>query len=133
MRRVGAVMGAVAVAVVLMASARNDFALGRNIEVLINMMRELHVLYVDETDPAELMKNAAEGMTSTLDPYTAYMPEKEVAEFEMMTTGKYGGVGSLIRQKGDYVRFAEPYKGRPADRAGIKIGDRILEIDGVSA
>ncbi len=133
LRRVGAVMGAVAVAVVLMASARNDFALGRNIEVLINMMRELHVLYVDETDPAELMKNAAEGMTSTLDPYTAYMPEKEVAEFEMMTTGKYGGVGSLIRQKGDYVRFAEPYKGRPADRAGIKIGDRILEIDGVSA
>lgn len=133
MRRVGAVMGAVAVAVVLMASARNDFALGRNIEVLINMMRELHVLYVDETDPAELMKNAAEGMTSTLDPYTAYMPEKEVAEFEMITTGKYGGVGSLIRQKGDYVRFAEPYKGRPADRAGIKIGDRILEIDGVSA
>lgn len=133
MRRVGAVMGAVAVAVVLMASARNDFALGRNIEVLINMMRELHVLYVDETDPAELMKNAAEGMTSTLDPYTAYMPEKEVAQFEMMTTGKYGGVGSLIRQKGDYVRFAEPYKGRPADRAGIKIGDRILEIDGVSA
>ncbi len=133
LRRVGAVMGAVAGAVVLMASARNDFALGRNIEVLINMMRELHVLYVDETDPAELMKNAAEGMTSTLDPYTAYMPEKEVAEFEMMTTGKYGGVGSLIRQKGDYVRFAEPYKGRPADRAGIKIGDRILEIDGVSA
>jgi carboxyl-terminal processing protease len=61
------------------------------------------------------------------------MPEKEVEEFEMMTTGKYGGVGSLIRQKGDYVRFAEPYKGRPADRAGIKIGDRIIEIDGKSA
>ncbi|MBQ5609096.1 MAG: S41 family peptidase [Rikenellaceae bacterium] len=128
-----AVMGAVAVAVVLMASNPNDFALGRNIEVLINMMRELHVFYVDETDPAKLMKSAAAGMTSTLDPYTEYMPEEEVAEFEMMTTGKYGGVGSLIRQKGDYVRFAEPYKGCPADRAGIKIGDRIIEIDGESA
>ena len=132
-RRLLAVMGAVAVAVVLTASTRNDFALGRNIEVLINMMRELHVFYVDETDPAQLMKSAAEGMTSTLDPYTMYMPEEEVAEFEMMTTGKYGGVGSLIRQKGDYVRFAEPYKGCPADRAGIKIGDRIIEIDGESA
>ena len=132
-RRIAAAVAVVAVAVVLTASARNDFALGRNIEVLINMMRELHVLYVDETDPNELMKNAAEGMTSTLDPYTAYMPEKEVEEFEMMTTGKYGGVGWLIRQKGDYVRFAEPYKGRPADRAGIKIGDRIIEIDGKSA
>ena len=128
-----AVMGAVAVAVVLTASTRNDFALGRYIEVLINMMRELHVFYVDQTDPAKLMKSAADGMTSTLDPYTEYMPEEEVAEFEMMTTGKYGGVGSLIRQKGDYVRFAEPYKGCPADRAGIKIGDRIIEIDGESA
>ena len=128
-----AVMGAMAVAVVLTASTRNDFALGRYIEVLINMMRELHVFYVDQTDPAKLMKSAADGMTSTLDPYTEYMPEEEVAEFEMMTTGKYGGVGSLIRQKGDYVRFAEPYKGCPADRAGIKIGDRIIEIDGESA
>ena len=132
-RRLMAVMGAVAVAVVLTASTRNDFALGRYIEVLINMMRELHVFYVDQTDPAKLMKSAADGMTSTLDPYTEYMPEEEVAEFEMMTTGKYGGVGSLIRQKGDYVRFAEPYKGCPADRAGIKIGDRIIEIDGESA
>lgn len=132
-RRLLAVMGAVAVAVVLMASNPNDFALGRNIEVLINMMRELHVFYVDEIDPNQMMKNAAEGMVSTLDPYTEYMPEEEVAEFEMMTTGKYGGVGSLIRQKGDYVRFAEPYKGCPADRAGIKIGDRIIEIDGESA
>ena len=132
-RRLLATLGAVAVAIVLTASVRNDFALGRNIEVLINMMRELHVFYVDETDPAQLMKNAAEGMTSTLDPYTLYMPEEEVAEFELMTTGKYGGVGSLIRLKGDYVRFAEPYKGCPADRAGIKIGDRIIEIDGESA
>lgn len=120
-------------AVVLMATTRNDFALGRNIEVLINMMRELSAIYVDPTDPNDLMKNAAAGMTSELDPYTAYMPEEEVEEFEMMTTGKYGGVGSLIRQKGEYVRFAEPYKGCPADRAGIKIGDRILEIDGESA
>lgn len=133
LRRVGVVAAVVAGAVVLMASTRNDFALGRNIEVLINMMRELHVFYVDETDPNELMHNAAAGMTSELDPYTTYMSEKEVEEFEMMTTGKYGGVGSLIRQKGDYVRFAEPYKGCPADRAGIKIGDRILEIDGESA
>ena len=83
-----AVMGALAVAVVLMASNPNDFALGRNIEVLINMMRELSVLYVDEIKPEDLLKNGAAGMTSELDPYTAYMPEEEVEEFEMLTRGK---------------------------------------------
>lgn len=132
-RRVAIASAGVAGAVILTASVTNDFGLGRNIEILINMMRELSVLYVDEVKPEELLKNGAAGMTSELDPYTAYMPEEEVEEFEMLTRGKYGGVGSLIRQKGEYVRFAEPYRGFPADRAGIKIGDRILEIDGESA
>lgn len=130
--RVAGGCAVVAVAVVLMASSP-DFTLGRNIEVLINMMRDLSAVYVDETDPDELLRNAAAGMTSTLDPYTEYMPEVEVVKFEELTRGRYGGVGSLIRQKGEYVRFAEPYKGFPADRAGIRIGDAILEIDGESA
>lgn len=132
-RRATTIVAVAAGAMVLMATHPRDFYLGRHIEVLINMMRELSVMYVDPIEPAKMMQNAAVGLTSSLDPYTTYMSEKEVREFEMLTTGKYGGVGSLIRQKGDYVRFAEPYKGCPADRAGIKIGDRILEIDGKSA
>ena len=114
-------------------AGRNDFGLGRNTEILINLMRELSLNYVDEVSPDRLMQQAAAGMTRTLDPYTEFMPEEQMSDFELLTTGKYGGVGSLIRKKGDYVIFAQPYKGSPADRAGIRIGDRIVRIDGQEA
>lgn len=117
----------------LLWGKRNDFGLGRNIEIAVNMMRELSLYYVDEVDPDRLMEGAAEGMVSDLDPYTEYMPEERMSSFELLTTGKYGGVGALIRQKGDYVIIAQPYKDSPADRAGLKIGDRIVAIDGEDA
>lgn len=112
---------------------RNDFGLGRNMEIAVNMMRELSLYFVDEVDPDKLMEGVAEGMVRNLDPYTEYMSEAEMSDFDVMTTGKYGGVGSLIRKKGDYVILAQPYKGAPADKAGLKIGDKILAIDGVDA
>lgn len=127
---------AVAVATVLVSllyAKRNDFGLGRAMELTVNMMRELSLNYVDTLDYEKLLQGATQGMVRDLDPYTAYIPEQEMSEFELLTTGKYGGVGSLIRLKGDYVIFAQPYEGSPSDRAGIKIGDRILEINGESA
>lgn len=122
-----------AVAVSTIFAGRNDFGLGRNMELLVNMMRELSLGYVDPVDPDVLMSGAAEGMVRDLDPYTEFIPESEMSDFEVLTTGKYGGIGSLIRQKEDYVRIAQPYENSPADRAGLKIGDRILAIDGESA
>lgn len=110
----------------------NDFGLGRNMEILVNMMRNLSLFYVDEVDADKLMADAAEGMTRNLDPYTDFLPEKSMSEFDLLTTGKYGGVGSLIRKKGDYIIFAQPYQGSPADRAGIRIGDKIIAINGES-
>lgn len=133
MKKVGYVLLLAAVAVTGLFAAKNDFGLGRNMEILINMMRELSTGYVDEVDPDRLMTDAAAGMVRRLDPYTVYLPEKEMQQFDQLSTGKYGGVGSLIRQKGDYVIFAQPYEGSPADRAGIRIGDRIVAIDGESA
>ncbi|MBQ8581591.1 MAG: S41 family peptidase [Alistipes sp.] len=112
---------------------KEDFGLGRNMELAVNMMRELSLNYVDSVDTDKLMEGAAAGMVRNLDPYTEFIPEKEVSEFEMLTTGKYGGIGSLIRQKGDYVIIAQPYEGSPADKAGLKIGDRILSIGNDSA
>ena len=129
-------MGGVAVAVTAATfcfAVRNDFGLGRNMEILLNMMRELTIHYVDEVDPDKLAKDAAAGMVRSLDPYTEYWPESEMTDFEMMTTGKYGGVGSLIRKRGDWVVVAQPYKGTPSDKAGLKIGDKILAIDGEDA
>ena len=114
----------------LLWGKRNDFGLGRNIEIAVNMMRELSVYYVDEVDPDRLMEGAAEGMVSDLDPYTEYIPEEGMQDFELLTTGKYDGIGALIRQKDDYVRIAQPYQGSPADKAGLKIGDKILSIEG---
>ena len=120
----------VAAAAITIFAARNDFGLGRNMEITVNMMRELSLNYVDEVDPDKLMEGAAAGMVSDLDPYTEYIPEKGMQNFELLTTGKYGGIGALIRQKEDYVRIAQPYQGSPADLAGLRIGDKILAIDG---
>lgn len=111
----------------------NDFGLGRNMEITVNMMRELSLGYVDPIDPDHLMEMAAEGMVRDLDPYTEFIPEEGMSDFELLTTGKYGGIGSLIRQKEDYVRIAQPYQGSPADRAGLRIGDKIVAIDGKDA
>ena len=132
-RRWGVAATVVAAAAVTIFAARNDFGLGRNMEITVNMMRELSLNYVDPVDPDKLMEGAAAGMVSDLDPYTEFIPEKGMKDFELLTTGKYGGIGALIRQKEDYVRIAQPYEGSPADRAGLRIGDKILAIDGKDA
>lgn len=114
------------------ASSSKDLKLGTNIRLLSEIFRELSVSYVDGVDADEMLIEAANAMTNKLDPYTEYIPESEMSNFEFMTTGKYGGIGSLIRTKGEYTMISEPYKDTPADRAGLKAGDIILAIDGQS-
>ncbi len=133
MRKYAAAIVAVFAVATLTAAPPDGFRMGRGMEVLVNMFRDINLFYVDETDPDELLSDAAAGMTSGLDPYTTYISEEDMATFAIMTTGRYGGVGSLIRRKGDHVVFAEPYQGSPADRAGIVVGDKIIEIGGKNA
>ena len=124
---------AVALAAVVVGgifATRNDFGLGRNMEIMVNLMHAISTQYVDEVDADEMMQNGAEGITSKLDPYTDFIPEKDMPDFEAMTTGRYGGIGALIRKKGDYIIIAEPYKGSPADENGLKVGDKIVAING---
>ena len=118
---------------VFVCARRDDFGLGRNMELLVNMMRELAVNYVDPVSADDLMANAADGMVSRLDPYTEYLSEESMKNFEQAATGKYGGIGAIIRKRGDYVVVAEPYKDSPADRAGLRAGDKIVAIDGADA
>lgn len=122
---------AIAGAGVLVAATHPDLKLGRSIETLANIMRDVNLYYVDETEPEELLKGAAMGLTAGLDPYTEWMAADQVKDFEIMATGHYGGIGALIRRKGDHVAVAQPYEGSPADRAGLVPGDRFVSIDGV--
>ena len=109
---------------------QREFELGQATEVLSNIMREFNFGFVDAVPATTLLNSAVRGMTSVTDPYSEYLSEEAMSAFEIMTTGRYGGVGSLIRKREDYVIFAQPYKNSPADMAGIKIGDKIRAING---
>jgi carboxyl-terminal processing protease len=109
-----------------------DFRIGKNLDIFFSLFRELNTFYVDEINPDKVIKSGIDNMLKTLDPYTVYYPESEVDEFTFMTTGKYGGIGSLVRSSGDYVVISEVYKGFPADLAGIKAGDLLKKVDGSS-
>lgn len=113
---------------------RADFDAGKNLEIFFNVYRGVNTQYVDTVDNRKLIEAAAEKMLSSLDPYTEYFNEEDMKEFRVHTTGQYGGVGSLVRKddKSDYIRISEPYRDSPADRAGLRPGDLIVAIDGVS-
>jgi len=108
------------------------FEVTKSLDIFTTLFREVNIYYVDETKPGEMIEKAIDAMLDDLDPYTNYIPESEIEDFRFQTTGQYGGIGSLIRQKDDYVIIVEPYKGFPADKAGLKAGDKLLEIDGKS-
>jgi carboxyl-terminal processing protease len=109
-----------------------DFRIAKNLDIFFSLFRELNTFYVDTIDPDKLIKAGMDNMLKTLDPYTVYFPEAEADEFAIMTTGKYGGIGSLVRNAGDYVVISEVYRGFPADKAGIKPGDLLKKVDGTS-
>ncbi|NOX48349.1 MAG: S41 family peptidase [Chlorobi bacterium] len=111
----------------------NNFEIGKNLDIFSTTYKELNINYVDEVKPGELMETAIDAMLKTLDPYTVYIPESEIEDVKFITTGQYGGIGALIQKQNDYVVISEPYEGKPAQKAGLKAGDILLEIDGKSA
>ncbi|MCQ2227236.1 MAG: S41 family peptidase [Bacteroidales bacterium] len=129
-----AVAGAVACVFLGFKNDKRNFEIIKNLDIFYSVFKELNAYYVDETDPKKLIKKAIDEMLGSLDPYTNYIPEEEMADFKFMTTGEYGGVGSIISASDTcYVMFREVYEGKPADRAGIRNGDYIVEINGKSA
>src|SRR5664279_1889648 len=101
-----------------------DFRIAKNLDIFFSLFRELNTFYVDEIDPDKVIKAGIDNMLKTLDPYTVYFPESEADDFAIMTTGKYGGIGSLVRSAGDYVVITEVYKGcllytSPSPRDGL--------------
>jgi len=108
------------------------FEISRNLDIFTTLFRELNMYYVDETHPGDLMKRGIDAMLESLDPYTNYIPESEIEDYRFMTTGQYGGIGALIGQKDDQVVITDPYEGYPAQKADLRAGDVIVEIDGRS-
>ncbi|MGE5423801.1 MAG: S41 family peptidase [Syntrophothermus sp.] len=109
------------------------FEVVKNLDIFASAIKELNTNYVDPIDPGDLTKSAIDGMLEELDPYTNYIPESEIEDYKFITTGEYGGIGALIHQNGDYVIISEPYEGSPAQKADLRAGDKILEINGQNA
>ncbi len=109
----------------------NYFEISKNLEIFTTLYRELNIYYVDETNPGELMKTGIDAMLESLDPYTNFIAEADMEDYRFMTTGQYGGIGSLIRTMDGAVYISEPYEGFPAQKSGLTAGDRILAIDGI--
>lgn len=110
----------------------HNFKISKNLDVLNVIYKNLDLMYVDTLDADEVVGNGINAMLRSLDPYTVYYPADKSGDLKMMLTGKYVGIGSLIRYnyKLGRVCIDEPYEHMPADEAGLKKGDVILTIDG---
>jgi len=105
------------------------FEITRNLDIFASLFKEVNAFYVDEIDPAKSIETGIDAMLASLDPYTNYIPEEDLDAYRTMTTGEYGGIGSLIGQIDDKIVITMPNAGFPADKAGLKIGDEIIKID----
>lgn len=108
-------------------SKKSDIA--RNLDIFNTIYKELQTFYVDSIDAEKSINTAITAMLNDIDPYTEYIPAKEQDQFRTMTTGEYGGIGSMIQQTPEGVIISEPYEGSPAHQAGLLPGDLILMID----
>lgn len=110
----------------------NYFEITKNIRTMSAVYNVINTYYVDEPQPGKMMKTGIDAMLKSLDPYTVYIPESQIEDYRYMTTGQYGGIGSLIQKQGEYIVISEPYEGFPAQKSGLKAGDILLEVDGNS-
>ena len=114
------------------ADEKHKLQLSKQLTVFNSIVKELNLFYVDSIMPEKMIGKGINAMLRSLDPYTVYYSEEESDELRMMTTGKYAGIGSIIRFHTDKKTtvLAQPYEGMPAHKAGLLAGDLIISIDG---
>lgn len=111
-------------------SSDSYFELSKNLELFANIFKELNTYYVDPIEPGKLTKVGIDAMLNDLDPYTNYITESDIEDYEFMTTGKYGGIGAALRKKEKETFIGEIYENSPAYKAGLHSGDKLISIDG---
>ncbi len=109
------------------------FEIIKNLEIFTNLYKELNAGYVDELDPARTMRTGIDAMLQALDPYTNYISESDIEGYRTLTEGRYNGIGAQVKKIGDLVTITQIYENSPALKAGLKAGDRIIEVDGQDA
>jgi len=110
------VLASVALLPMAFTGSNTYFEISKNLDIFATLYKELNNYYVDEVEPGKLIRSGIDAMLESLDPYTQFISEDEMEDYRLQTTGKYGGIGALIRKIGDWVVVAEPYRGFPADR-----------------
>ncbi len=112
-------------------SSNHNLEVGKNLDIFNQLYSNLDLFYVDTLNPATTMTAAIDGMLRSLDPYTEYYPESNTKDLKMMLTGKYAGIGALVKYHSRLKRVVidEPYEGMPAQEVGLKKGDIIVSID----
>lgn len=108
------------------------FEILKNLELMDQIHEYLDLYYVDEPATGYISKVAIDEMLNELDPYTVFYHESNMEDYRLMSTGQYGGIGALIRKMKEYTCIVQPYENSPACTSGLKAGDKILSIDGVS-
>lgn len=112
------------------AQVEHNFSVAKNLETFNSIYRQLDIFYVDSLEADKIIRVGIDALTNELDIYTKFYPEEDMGELKMMTTGKYGGIGSIIRMRKDStVIIQEPYPDMPAAEAGLQVGDVLLQID----
>ncbi len=109
-----------------------SYDISKHIEIYNSVLKELQLNYVDSLDYETMLQFSLDNMLYTLDPYTVFIPEQQEESIRRMRSGEYGGIGSVVTQLDGEVYIFSPYKGMPAEKAGVKAGDKILTVDGKS-
>jgi len=131
--RLSTILVAVALAVFGLRAALPSgtyFEVTKHLEILTSVFRGVHEFYVEEPEPGTLMRVAIDAMLDELDPYTIYYPESRIEDIRFMNTGEYGGIGALVQPMDGRMTIVEVYEGYPAQQAGMRPGDIVLDIDG---
>jgi carboxyl-terminal processing protease len=110
--------------------AEKYFDIAKSLDIFATLFKEVNAYYVDELEPEKLIRKGIDGMLESLDPYTDYISEDELESFRISTTGQYGGIGALIGVINKKTVITHPYKDFPAYKAGLKVGDEIVSVDG---